>query len=232
MKSNILVLSFFLSATCPSATVAGTTHDLPGKMILARRAVRISASQATSGFIPFQLVDFAAHAEGGDVRLTWETNMEQNNRGFDVEYSTDCSNWQQIGFVAGAGDCFSLRQYAFVHVHPSGALNYYRLVEVDYDNGQTYSEVAKIALGSKTHSFQPFPNPATTTLFVPVNSTTDRFAVRVVDIAGQPVRLYNQSVGKEAITLDISDLRQGIYFIETDNLTTKTCLEKSKIQKL
>jgi hypothetical protein len=232
MKTSIPLLSFFLSLATPSMTTAATVNDLPSRTILASRTARISGSQLTCAFVPLQLVDFAAHAEGGDVKLTWETNMEQNNRGFNVEYSTDCSNWQQIGFVAGAGNCSGQRQYAFLHLHPSGSLNYYRLIEVDYDNGKHYSDVTKIALSGKTNSFQPFPNPATATLFVPVNSSTDRFSIRVVDLMGQPVRLYEQMEGKDAIALDISALRKGVYFVETDNMTTRTCLGKSKIQKL
>ena len=61
------------------------------------------------------VVAHPAALEGGVVHLRWRTEGEVNNRGFGVERSTDGQHdWQEIGFVDGAGSSTAAHEYHFI----------------------------------------------------------------------------------------------------------------------
>ena len=70
--------------------------------------------------------------------------MKQNNKGFEVERSTDGGNFRKIGFVAGAGNSNMQRSYSFIDNDVNQPLYYYRLRQVDADNRFAYSAIVLV----------------------------------------------------------------------------------------
>src|SRR5690606_28909462 len=88
----------------------------------------------TSGDIdnlPVTLLSFTGNKIADKSALQWTTINEKNNKGFDIEYSTDGRLWQTIGFVAslavnGHSEATKLH-YNFTHNKPQPQDNFYRL---------------------------------------------------------------------------------------------------------
>jgi|GEM_PF-2613718 len=70
------------------------------------------------------------------VELQWSTESEFSNLGFFVQRRGDNSEWQTIGFVAGAGTSSQPHSYRFVDPHcpADGAL--YRLLQQDFNGSR------------------------------------------------------------------------------------------------
>lgn len=104
------------------------------------------------------------------VLLSWATATEQNNRGFYIERneSNDINNWQQVGFVAGAGTSVLTHNYSFTDNTISlGHMYKYRLRQVDIDNQFSFSnEVLVRVKDLNMLVLNSYPNPfhASTTL--------------------------------------------------------------------
>jgi len=83
--------------------------------------------------LPVTLLDFNGHAHDDCNHLNWSTASEANSDYFDVEHSLDAYEWISIGTVPAAGNSNMMLGYTLVHESPRNAINYYRLVQYDWD---------------------------------------------------------------------------------------------------
>ncbi len=93
-----------------------------------------------------ELVDFTGSLRKNRVHLSWTTWGEWNNDRFEIERSSDLTNWEKIGEKQGAGSSLEKIQYSFLDDNPLDGINYYRLKQVDIDGEATYSDVIAIIL--------------------------------------------------------------------------------------
>lgn len=167
----------------------------------------------TSGALPVELSSFSANYYNGKVLLNWKTETEVNNFGFEIEKTVNNGNlnlnWQKIGFVNGAGNSNSRKDYSFSDNNISKGNYFYRLKQLDSDGKFTYSKQIEININEIPKAFelyQNYPNP-----FNP--STRIKYAVS--DKQNICIKLYN-ILGKELITL-VNELKEpGYYEIEFD----------------
>ena len=172
--------------------------------------------------LPVELTSFTATASGDAVVLNWETATEVNNYGFNVESSSDNSNWNNIGFVAGHGNSNSPNSYSYTAV--DGA-NYYRLKQVDTDGAFEYSSVVEVEgnLSYKLNQNHPNPfNPSTVISFTVPEAS--KVSITVFNALGQKVvELANRefAVGNHTVDFNASNLTSGIYFytLKTDGFS-------------
>ncbi len=92
-------------------------------------------------FLPVELLNFSAFAEGLSVYLDWSTASENNNHGFDIQLSRTGLDFSSIGFVNGAGTTQLTQQYSYAAELPSPGLWYLRLAQTDHDGTVAYSPV-------------------------------------------------------------------------------------------
>ena len=115
--------------------------------------------------LPVNLLTFSGYKESNHNVLRWTTVNESNNRGFEIQRSTDGVNFGVIGFVnsqAPGGNSNSNLNYTFTDNNPAGTKQYYRLRQVDIDNHGKYSSIVLIR-GDKPLTLAIgglFPNPA------------------------------------------------------------------------
>ncbi|PHR27224.1 MAG: hypothetical protein COA38_13605 [Fluviicola sp.] len=110
--------------------------------------------------LPIELVDFSAERiDQNQVQLAWRTLSETNNDYFRIEHSRDIEEWELIDIVQGKGTSIEESNYSYVHQNASPRVNYYRLVQVDFDGSETISEMVTV-LGNGTSQARIFPNPS------------------------------------------------------------------------
>jgi len=151
--------------------------------------------------IPVELTSFTASAGENIVTLNWSTASETNNRGFEIERSTNDERFAVVGFVPGKGTVTENNHYSFIDRNVSGGIYYYRLKQIDYDGKFEYSKTIEVdySIPSEYTVSQNYPNP-----FNP--STSLEFGVPVQ--AKVIIKLYN-SIGEAVAEITNGEFNAG-----------------------
>ena len=172
--------------------------------------------------LPVNLLTFSGYKESNHNVLRWTTVNESNNRGFEIQRSTDGVNFGVIGFVnsqAPGGNSTGNLNYTFTDNIPAGAKQYYRLRQVDIDNHGKYSSIVLIR-GDKPLTLAIgglFPNPANNIMNVIIDAPVrNNITLVITDIAGKIVKQQpaNVETGSNTITMNISNLANGTYTVK------------------
>ncbi len=175
--------------------------------------------------LPVNLTSFTATRSDDKVQLKWVTASEQNNMGFEVQRSSDGSNFTGIGFVNGNGTTNQENTYYFTDQSPQTGKNYYRLKQVDIDNRVTYSGIRSIEIGVANRGIQLFPNPSHSLITVTNIKAGDQMSI--FNTQGNLVMRKRANNGQEIIS--IGTLPSGVYLLQvTDNENNKKTIRFTK----
>jgi hypothetical protein len=116
------------------------------------------------GPVPVTLSAFAAKETTKGIQLNWQTQQEQNNAWFDIQYSSNGTQFNNIGRVNGAGNSTAIKNYDFVHTGIEPGKHFYRLAQTDFDGKINYSPVVQLSTKGRYYSINISPNPVTTSI--------------------------------------------------------------------
>lgn len=95
-----------------------------------------------SGNLPVTLISFEGkNMDGGSYMLHWQTASEIDNDYFSIERSSNGYDFDQIGKIQGAGTTNEIQAYSFEDKRPTRGVNYYRLVQYDFDGRNEASDI-------------------------------------------------------------------------------------------
>lgn len=171
--------------------------------------------------LPVELSSFNAVAGNDKVVLTWTTQSEINNQGFEVYRSNRedgayalIASYENNTALQGAGNSNSERTYRYEDQLTTGGESYwYQIADVDYSGVRTFHGPVEAASPEVTADrfvlYPNFPNP-----FNP--ETNIRFEVPA-NSAGSTVKLmvYN-NLGMEVRTLVNGSVEPGIHSLKWD----------------
>ena len=173
--------------------------------------------------IPVELSSFNAIQLGSSVLLTWKTETELNNYGFEVERAGDSNEahrkWDKIGFVEGSGNSTIPKEYLFNDKPTGYNVYHYRLKQIDLDGKYEYSNVVSIKINSPDNYSlnQNYPNPFNPSTKISYNIPSDGFVIiKIYDVLGNEiVSLLNdhQKAGNYITTFDGGKYASGIYIL-------------------
>ena len=171
--------------------------------------------------VPVQLYDFAGSASNNDeIILTWKTATEQNNKGFEIEQSSDDESWNEKIFINGHDMSDVIQQYQWIDKTPAQGINYYRLKQIDYDSNFTYSQVIAVQITPPTNFLaQAFPNPARTSANLLFSGDIEgEVYVLIFDIRGQQLlnKPFTVNKGDNILPLDLSQLASGTFTLSVE----------------
>jgi hypothetical protein len=168
--------------------------------------------------VPVELTSFTGSYNGNNVILEWSTATETNNRGFEIQRSTDGENFSAVGFVNGRGTTVEPQTYSFVDRNVSPAKNhYYRLKQIDFDGNVSYSDVLNLgeAPAMNFELYQNYPNPFNPTTRISFALPKDSNVELIIsDLLGQSITtLFNgrMSAGMHSLDFDATGLSSGVY---------------------
>jgi hypothetical protein len=178
--------------------------------------------------LPVELTSFTANTIENEVILNWQTATEVNNYGFEVERTIkneklEIINWETIGFVAGAGNSNSPKEYSFTDKPKDGTEFKYRLKQIDSDGQYEYSPEVEVSLNAVSdYSLkQNFPNPFNPTTKIEYSIPTDNnVEIKVFNVLGVEVAtLLNElrQAGTHSIEFNSDALPSGIYFYKINS---------------
>lgn len=172
--------------------------------------------------LPVELVNFTASPEGRTVHLKWETATETNNAGFEVQRSTDGTNFKSLRFVEGNGSSLTNQKYEFSDEGlRRGQQYFYRLKQLDYDGRFEYSEVvsATIASGSSKPVFSPNPSGTGRMNLAYTSAEEGVLDITFFDVSGRAIHQLDRSMtqGVNKMELDLSEMHSGMYFVKVQH---------------
>jgi hypothetical protein len=190
----------------------------------------VYARNSTTGNpLPVELINFTATPiDNKYIQLSWSTATETDNSGFQIERSTDGSNYQELGWVDGHGTTATQNDYLYSDLTAlPGVVYYYRLKQVDVDGHFAYSHIVSAELtGDKGFSLEAmYPNPANSQVSIGVISSINTTAtVTMTDMLGRIVMKedWPLSVGYNINEFDIRNVAQGTYLVSVHSEATKS----------
>jgi hypothetical protein len=175
-----------------------------------------------------RLVEFKATSKNGMVGLTWKTEYEQNLTRFEVEYSRDRVNYQNVGYVLATnsptGNIYSFEQ----KIAYSSDL-FYRLRIVDINNRWSYSDPLQVPVEKISRQFI-YPNVISNGVITVI--IDDPFDwLQITSMNGTIMLKQNLSGKTGRLNIPISPtMADGMYIVQLKNLT-ETITQKIMVQK-
>ncbi len=179
--------------------------------------------------IPVELISFTAAAIGQEVRLTWATATETNNRGFQIEKSQNSEienqKWKRIGFVEGYGTSSEVHYYSFIDKNLEAGSYLYRLKQIDFDGSFEYSKAAEaeVSVLLKFYLEQNYPNPFNPVTIISYSIPAISFvSLEIFNTLGQKVKTLvdqQQKAGSYRVNFNGYQLPGGMYIYRISNGT-------------
>ena len=167
----------------------------------------------TCGALPVTLMQFNASKQRTGVVLNWQTALEENNEGFEIQRRIGNGAYEKIAFVSslasngtGGNTNYSFTDKASL---PNGVA-YYRLRQIDFDGKSNYSEIRAIRNNSQQIFVTIYPNPARGTTQIVFPEGTGPVDVALDDFSGKTIQRWN---GLQVKNLQLSNLKPGLYMI-------------------
>lgn len=172
--------------------------------------------------LPVELLYFNATKRGNDVVLDWATASELDNKGFEVQVSSDAKNFRVLGFVESKVNTTSLKQlYTFVDKeNGKQGVRYYRLKQVDLDGKSEIFNIKAVHFYVvSANKVKAYPNPFHSEVELSIDAELDgELQITVTTATGQQLLQRTVQVAKgtniEKLTLD-PNLPRGVYIIST-----------------
>lgn len=205
------------------------TYSAP--VTLTTGALTIADVPLQPEMLPVELTRFQAQpATGQTALLTWATSSERENSGFDIQQSTDGTNWQSIGWVEGATNPGPINQYSFKTGVLSPADWIFRLAQKDINGTITHSEWRTVTIENNKPRIAISPNPVTSSAQVIITDeqyTSGDIQIEVyqddLKVLFSTIVHNEEATGTIHIPLPVQDLPAGTYWVtikQTNQITT------------
>jgi len=168
--------------------------------------------------LPVHFVQFDAQCSPNGNHLTWSTANEKDNSYFEVQKSADGNSWSSIGRVNGSGNSNSVKTYRFTD--KLGGSAQYRIKQMDTNGDVSYSTIAQTSCNTSSIYVNLYPVPARDKLTLVVGfDKSVKTTVVVIDNNGRMVMNVPITINKGTnnFTLDVSQLPQGQYYLQSRN---------------
>jgi 3',5'-cyclic AMP phosphodiesterase CpdA len=181
--------------------------------------------------VPVEFTSFSAIPDHYGILLSWETQTEKGNYGFEVQRRIE-SEWQKVTFLEGNGTTTQPNFYEYLDtcagVLKPGNKVYYRLKQMDINDNFYYSDSVLVEIPNTFSFSQNYPNPfnieTTIEYYLPEPC---HIAVKIFNLQGGILRILDdgkKDTGFYKTTWDGKDesgntVSPGFYFygIETSS---------------
>lgn len=180
----------------------------------------------SSVLLPIEILNFQIAAkEGRWVDLEWQTASEKDNDHFEIHRSVDLKNWEFVTQVEGAGNSTELLNYSTKDLNPYIGFSYYRLTQVDLDGASTSSGTRSVVFNAEYNGdLSIYPNPTSGKLKI-TGKQHQLQNLQLFNSLGQQISMNILANETHNITIDISNLDSGVYFLRTEEKSYKLVKE-------
>lgn len=201
----------YLEIPSNPATISGNATSCASRTVV----------EAACTALPIEIISFYAEANNHSVLLEWETEMEVNNKLFEILRSKNGIEWEVIGQKEAHGTSNTRYKYSFIDFKPHVGINYYRLKQVDFDNSYHWYGLISVSVGDDV-DFKVYPNPFLEKIKIEA-TTQGPLTIRIRNGAG--VTLLETGMDE----VDLSNYPSGLYLIE---IITQDWAKSKRIMKM
>ena len=161
--------------------------------------------------VPLKLVSFKVNMINGKPKLQWQTENEVNVSHFEIERSSDGTNFTKIKVLNSSGKGV----YNTVDDSPLIGNNYYRLKMVDKDGSFEISnnQVVNVSL-DYVSEFSVYPNPNNGNFTISPLQTNKQSRVTIFDQQGRKI---TEKYIQGPTVFKVGDMANGIYLIQVNS---------------
>lgn len=176
---------------------------------------------------PINLLSFKGEHQNKSNVLIWATASEQNNNGFELQYSSDGVHFDKLSFISSKainGNSSSTLTYQFNDARALSGNAYYRLKQIDVDGKFSYSNIVvlKGARSTALSLSNLHPNPARNVLNITIDAPANNTVfIEISDMTGKVLRHQQTTIlsGENSLPVDVAGLASGSYFIKAISST-------------
>ncbi len=167
----------------------------------------------SNGPLPVKMEKFTYSVTGSNVKLSWKTIEEINNKGFEVERNSG-NGWNKIGFVSADPG----KNYSYEDKNLQPGTYQYRLKQIDYNGNYEYHNLKGevTVLSPKKYSMsQNYPNPFNPVTYINFEIPQAEYVtILIYDISGREVATVFKGYKEAGVhTVEFrSNLASGIYY--------------------
>ncbi|HNG62146.1 MAG TPA: T9SS type A sorting domain-containing protein [Ferruginibacter sp.] len=170
--------------------------------------------------LPVEFLQLTGVLQSGIVKLNWNVIASKEVERFEVERSTDNSNYSKTGTVNGP--VLLNQQQGFSFNDDVSAISkeivYYRIKVIGKAGEIQYSNVLVIRMKQTKTKLSIVPNPAKDHVMISFVAEKDaEITIRLIDNAGKTMQLRKQKIQRGANTLQFSGLEKystGVYMLQ------------------
>ena len=153
------------------------------------------------------------------MQVEWKVAVENGVKQYEVEHSTDGTNFSTAGTVIATANNGGAVTYSFMDATPTAGTNYYRIKTVDLSGVVKYTSVVRVSYGSTVSSIVLSSTIVTgNQLSLQLNNQDKgRYSVRLINTLGQELlkTSFTHGGGNSTQSVSLPPLvSQGIYQLE------------------
>ncbi len=179
---------------------------------------RIVFTASAAGPLPVTYKTIKASQQGKDITVDWTVENEINISKYEVEKSTDGTNFIKVNTTTAKATSGSI-DYSFVDTKAVQGNNFYRIKNYNLGGSYDYSRVVVVKLGKAGSGINIYPNPVSGNSIgmAMTNMAQGIYQLRLINTIGQTVTTkricHSTGNSMETFTSD-SQLSTGIYQLE------------------
>ncbi len=204
-----------------STLALATLQAFPSDVNINLATLAVNNNSGSNFVLPVELTSFSALKVGTSVNLKWNTATEVNNSGFQIERkkSTETS-WSNIGFINGAGNSNSPKNYSFSDKSNLSGSYQYRLKQIDFGGQYEYSKSIEVTINSMPKGYvfsQNYPNPFNPSTGIKFGfEHNTKASLKIYNAIGSEVAVLFNDVAEAGRVYDMNfngaNLPSGTYF--------------------
>ncbi len=179
--------------------------------------------------LPIHLLSFDGAKKNLNVVLNWKTTNEQNKSHFEVERSSNGSDFIKIGIVnASTNNIITNHTYSFTDINlPNANKIFYKLKQVDINGQFKYSNIIIIASKLKENEIIIFPNPTKNEITISDFSSSSN--IEIYDHLGKLIiTKFNITSGDK---INVGLLPKGYYYVKLIDTSNRSLIKKGYFLK-
>ncbi len=190
--------------------VAGGTAVMANSVVA--NACGPGAMTIKNCLLPVQLISFTGKYQPGEgALLEWETALQEEIYGYEIERSTDAIHFDNIGFVKSSNK--QDNYYSFLDKEMKGNA-YYRLIIKKLNGTMVYSNTVYLNIREAGRTVAVYPNPVKDVITVNIDKDIEANSSFVLISADGRVVLtqslnMDNNIGE--VNIPIGHIAQGVY---------------------
>lgn len=152
--------------------------------------------------------------------LNWQTFMEKNCIGFEMQKSLDAKNWTNFHFETGQGNSTQISEYMVPDSNVAFGTTYYRFIQKDIDGRFAISNVVSVYRKPINQvTIQVFPNPVKQNqeiqcrIFVE-NPSEQLIHFQLLDLSGHVLISKEVLLDNQTLNIPTTNISSGLYLLQ------------------